>query len=281
MKDEPADIDLIRIAPDDPDRLSPGSRRYLAVLAAVGVVVLLLGGGYLFLRRARPAPARPAAPAEDTVKVRQDATQVPLPPLQDTDALVRQLVGGLSSNPVVAAWLATDRLIVNFVVVTSRIADGQTPARELNAIGPVPPFRARSSRGAIEIDPSSYRRYDRYAQAVSALDARGAVKVYETLKPRVIDADKSFGGSGAFDAELERAIVELLKVPVVEGTVALRPSGIGYAFVDPRLESMSAAQKQLFRMGPDNVRAVQGKLREIASFLSIPESRLPRPGTLD
>jgi hypothetical protein len=70
-------------------------------------------------------------------------------------------------------------------------------------------------------------------------------------------------------------------VPVVDGDIALQPAGIGYAYADPRLETMSAAQKQLFRMGPDNVRAVQGKLREIASLLSIPESRLPPPGALD
>ena len=100
------------------------------------------------------------------------------------------------------------------------------------------------------IDPSSYRRYDRYAQAVSAIDAQGAARVYETLKPRVNEADRNFGGTGNFDAELERAIVELLKVPVVEGDVPLRKAGIGYAFADPRLEALSPPQKQLLRMGP-------------------------------
>jgi hypothetical protein len=43
---------------------------------------------------------------------------------------------------------------------------------------------------------------------------------------------------------------------------------------------MSAAQKQLLRMGPKNVQAIQGKLREIADYLAIPASRLPRPSTL-
>ena len=170
-------------------------------------------------------------------------------------------------------------MIVNFVVVTGRIADGQTPVAELKSIGPISPFRARGAQGALSIDPSSYRRYDRYAQAVSALDAGGAARIYETLKPRINEVERNFGGAGSFDAVLERAIVELLKVPVVDGPVALEPAGIGYAFADPRLEGLSPAQKQLLRMGPDNVRAIQGKLREIASALGIPESRLPRPGT--
>jgi hypothetical protein len=128
----------------------------------------------------------------------------------------------------------------------------------------------------VAIDPASYHRYDRYAQAVAALDAGGVARVYETIKPRINEADRNFGGAGAFDAVLERAIVELLKVPVVDGDVALSASGLGYAFADPRLEGMSPAQKQLFRMGPDNVRAIQDKLRAIASVLDIPESRLPR-----
>jgi hypothetical protein len=38
---------------------------------------------------------------------------------------------------------------------------------------------------------------------------------------------------------------------------------------------MSAAQKQFLRMGPQNVRVIQRKLREIAFSLAIPESRLP------
>jgi hypothetical protein len=55
----------------------------------------------------------------------------------------------------------------------------------------------------------------------------------------------------------------------------LRTAGIGYAFADPKLEGLSRAQKQLLRMGPQNVRAIQGKLREIAGVLGIPDSRLP------
>jgi hypothetical protein len=201
-----------------------------------------------------------------------------LPPLDETDALVRQLVDRLSSHPAVAAWLTTDGLILNFVVVTSRIATGQTPVAELKAVGPIPRFRTRSARGDVFIDPSSYRRYDRHAAAVSSLDARGTARLYATLKPRIADAYTRVGPrDGEFDAVLERAIIALLEVPVVEGDVALAPHGTVYAFADERLQAMSAAQKQFLRMGPQNVRAVQGKLREMASALGIPESRLRPP----
>jgi hypothetical protein len=144
-------------------------------------------------------------------------------------------------------------------------------------MGRVPVFRPQTSRGDLFIDPSSYRRYDRYAEGMSALDSRGTARLYATLKPRINEAYRRIGQpTGDFDIVLERAIVELLSVPVVQGEVELAPSGIVYAFVDPRWEEMSAAQKHLLRMGPQNVQAVQRKLREIADYLAIPASRLPR-----
>ena len=283
MTEHPADIDLDldRSTSPEPDSPPPDHRPPVWLWVGAGILVLGLAVAYVFLRRApalppatttKPAVQAPAKPAAES------GEQITLPPLDESDPAVRELVGKLSSHPTVAAWLTTDGLILNFVVVTSRIANGDTPVVELKAVGPVPRFAVRTSGDTPYIDPASYRRYDRYAEAVAALDARGVARLYATLKPRVTDAYGRFGpGKDNFDAVLERAIVELLRVPVVEGEVALEPHGIVYAFADPRLQEMSAAQKQLLRMGPQNVRAVQGKLRDIAFHLGIPDSRLPPP----
>ena len=71
-----------------------------------------------------------------------------------------------------------------------------------------------------------------------------------------------------FEDVLTQAITQLLSVPVTDGPVALRPVGIGYGYADARLEGLTAAQKQLLRMGPENVRKVQSKLREIAPHVT-------------
>jgi Protein of unknown function (DUF3014) len=285
----PADVDLQRFrseepllpepAPLLPELEPPPKQRPVLLLVVLVVLGVILVAGTLFLRRARAPSATstaqktasaPASARPETVE------QIPLPPLGQTDPLVRQLVGRLSSNPTVAAWLTTDGLIQNFVVVTSRIASGDTPVAELKQMGPIPPFRTKNQRDVV-IDPASYHRYDRYAEAVSALDARGTARLYITLKPRVLDAYKKMGSLGGdFDPVLERAIVELLRVPVVQGDLIVVPKGgVGYAFADPRLEGLTAAQKQLLRMGPQNVQTIQGKLREIAPALGISESKLP------
>ena len=52
-----------------------------------------------------------------------------------------------------------------------------------------------------------------------------------------------------------------------------------YGFAAPDVEALTAAQKQLLRMGPRHVRTIQSSLRAIALALGIPAERLPAPGT--
>jgi len=278
---DPADLDLHKAASDARADVADRRRWPLAPLGAAAVLVLALVGAYVYLRAPtqQPTPATASAPVDRSPRDRaaESGDQIPLPPLDETDTLVRELIGRLSSNPAVAAWLATDGLIVNFAVVTVRISNGESPTKELGSLGPVPPFMPQTSRDDLFLNPSSYRRYNQYAEAVSALDARGAARLYATLKPRIVDAYRRMGLTGDFDPVLERAIVELLRVPIVQGEVELGPKGIVFAFVDPRLQGLSAAQKHLLRMGPQNVQAIPEKLREIADYLAIPSSRLPRP----
>ena len=134
----------------------------------------------------------------------------------------------------------------------------------------------REDRGSLWIDSRSFRRYDQFADAVAALDARGAARLYATLRPRMVDGYRELGHpDGNFDQALERALIELLKTPVVDGDIALASKTVAYEFADPRLQSLSSAQRQFLRMGSRNVRLIQGKLREIAPFLGIPPESLP------
>ena len=247
--------------------------------AALIVTLVLIAGAALLLfyfawKKTPPSGVRveskSVVPSKETERPqRVEGEHLPLPPLDDTDALVRLLVGRLSSHPSVAAWLTTDQLIRNFTVSVINIADGQTPSRHLRALRPHGQFSVGEEGGAPFIDPRSYRRYDDYADAVAALDAEGAARIYVTLKPRIHDASSQLGHPGDFDAVLERAIVELLKTPVVEGRLGLASKSVAYELADPRLQSLSGAQRQLLRMGPRNVRIIQAKLRDIASHLGI------------
>jgi hypothetical protein len=262
----------------------PGGRRWLPVIVGVALVAAVAAAYFFWWRRPPPAPAdvrgateQAVAPADSDRPLPEAGETIDLPPIDQTDSIVRELVAKLSSHPAVAAWLTTDQLIRNFTVVVDNISNGRTPSGHLAKVRPAGAFQIREEGGNLSIDPRSYRRYDTYADAVSGLDARGAARLYATLKPRIEDGYRDLGHpDGNVDRALERAIIQLLETPVVEGDVALVSKSVAYEFADPRLQSLSSAQRQLLRMGPRNARLIQAKLREIAPLIGIPPESLPK-----
>jgi len=278
------DLSFDHDRPGTPDPIAPESPSYAPWL--IGALVLLavaLGALWYFVLRARTEP--PKKVAETTVDVPRPPARrtaepgeaIDLPPLDQTDALVRTLVGRLSSNPVAAAWLTTNGLIRNLTVVIANIADGETPAKHLAPLRPKGSFATATSGGVMRIDPASYRRYEEIAAAVDGLDARGVARFYATIKPRIQDANRDLAGKdGDFDQTVQRAIVTLLRTPVVDQDIQVQAGkGALYAYANPSLEELTPAQRQFLRMGPRNMRIVKAKLREVAGFLGIPDSELP------
>jgi hypothetical protein len=280
---DPSDIQLDRSSSNGEliTRRSYGPRIAAVAVVVMGIAVI----GYVMLRRAQtPAPAvrveteQAVAARPETKSVAVPGLGIPIGPLDQTDGIVRTLVGQLSSHPTIAAWLATDQLVRHFTLALVNIGDGDTPYKPLRPIAPRQPFAARSGPSGLAITPESYRRYDPYADAFAALDARGAAQVYATLKPALQEAYDELGRpAGTVDAAMESAIVQLLKTPVVGENVAMEQKAVVYRFADPNLEALPAAQRQLLRMGPRNVKIVQAKLREIAPLIGIPPERLPPP----
>ena len=233
-----------------------------------------------YTRRAPVQRIPPSVPVQANAAAQPlggEAASIVVPPLDQSDGVVADLVRQLSSHPQVAAWLTTKGLIRNFAAVVLRINDGKTPANLLQPVRPSAAFRVTEQDGGIYIDSRSYERYTPLAQAVASIDAKGSASLYATVKPRIEEAYRELGHPDpSFDDALERAIVSLLETPMRSGPTRLRLQGIGYAFADPRDEALTGAQKQLLRMGPENGLAIQAKLREIALALGIPPQRLPR-----
>jgi hypothetical protein len=255
------------------------------VAAALVLLLVALAVYVWYSRRSRAVSDQAATtPASEprartpTPPLGGPGEDIELPPLAESDSLVRQLVGRLSAHPAVAAWLAGDGLIRNATVTVQNVAAGQTPLQHLKRLAPKAPFAARDASSELTIDPQAYERYNWVADGIASLDAEGVARLYGTLKPRVEEAFAELGSPETrFDATLERAIVVLLDTPIVDGDVRLVPRGALYAYADPRLEQLAPAQKQVLRAGPRNSRLILGKLREIALALGITSDRLPAP----
>jgi hypothetical protein len=286
--DSSADLDLNR---DATAPVVPVTRRTPpAVWIAAAVVIVAAVVAWFIVRGSRSgseAPvtastSQPAAQPEPLPELGTTPTDVNVPPLGESDPVVRELVRQLSSHPTVAAWLATDGLIRNFTVSLTNVADGATPARHLRPLRPEGSFAVATQGEQLVVDPASYDRYDSLAAAVASIDPQGAARLYATLKPRIEEAARELGRADTpIDQTVEQSLVLLLRTPIPNGPIVVQPAsrGIGYIYADPSLEALRPAQKQLLRMGPENARSVQRSLRAIALALGIPESRLPRPTT--
>ncbi len=188
--------------------------------------------------------------------------------LDKSDEVVRKLVGELSSHPELARWLVTDHLIRKFVSAVDVIAMGGNPARDMRSIKITGDFPVAEEDGRIFLNPEGYSRYDPIANIIASLDAEGCAKLYRQLRLPIQQAYKELGyPKQDFNETLKKAVVKLIETPTVERRMYLEKAVITYKFTDPELENLDPAQKNLLRMGPDNMRAVQGKLREIAQIL--------------
>jgi hypothetical protein len=82
------------------------------------------------------------------------------------------------------------------------------------------------------------------------------------------EAYRELGYPGTeFQETLEEAIDVLLKTPIPEGEILLEEKVTTYTFADPNLEALSDIRKHFLRMGPQNVRKIKAKLREIKEVL--------------
>jgi hypothetical protein len=278
---EVPDVDLLKTSDERvPLGAGPG-RAGLWIVLAVLILAAAIAAYIVYGRRQVAGSAdtqKPVQVVQQPVKpLGGEPDAIVVPPLDESDAVVRELVAKLSSHPAVAAWLTTDGLIRNFTVVVANIVEARTPGVHLRALRPSSTFQVFERGGETYIDPRSYQRYDKVAAAAASIDPAGAARLYATLKPRIEDAYRELGAPDqTFDRALERAIVVLLKTPVVDGPVRVETHGAaGYAFASPELEGLSAPQKHLLRAGPANVRTIQSALRAIAVALGIPEERLP------
>lgn len=233
-------------------------------------VLILLGVGSWWIWFRTPEATLEPVPAAAPDTLAPAAEPFVVPPLDASDAAVRTLLKGVSAHPQLAAWLIPDDLIRRFVMAVVDVSRGSSPLPEMEMLIPPEPFSVRRSGDRLVVGPQSQRRYDLLAQVAASLDSRAAARVYHQLLPLFLEAYEELGVSeGPFEELLIRAMDNLLAVEVPPGPLEVREAVDRYVYVDPGLEALTPAAKHLLRMGPDNARLVQGKLREIQSELDL------------
>jgi hypothetical protein len=251
--------------------------KVIFTVAAFLVVIALGIAIYFIFFQEKPEKISPAEQVEESVVLPDETIEESEAEgatyelidvdVEESDPLVRDMVKNISTNPKLIQWLMTKDIIRKFTAAVDNIANGLSPRAHIDFFQPDGEFDVLEKDGSLYIDPESYQRYDPVANVFATLDAEDTVTLFRRFKPVIDDAYINLGYPNTdFEVTLKKAINELLEVPVVKD-VLLESRVISYKMVDPELEKLSQAQKHLIRMGPENIRRIQQKLRELRSAL--------------
>ena len=276
-------------------------RAKLLVGHFVGVLVIAAAAGYWWLRQAdapaaptpavplavppehspdEPAPVTPPAtgvarlpnPAprnagEDDAPTAPTApTDVELPPLAESDAFVRDLLGA-DAPAAWRPWLQREGLVASATVILVNAGRGEVAGvRTLVSLPGA--FQVQQAVDGLEIAPRSYARYDALLDVAVALPPELAAALFNRLAPLFALALAELGETGVEPLALLRATLgEVLRTPIPDGPVAVVRPGVRYEFADPRLQGLSALQKQLLRAGPANIAKAKRYARALDAAL--------------
>lgn len=200
--------------------------------------------------------------------------------LNNSDEKIRELLKNCSSEFEFTKWLKKEDLIRKFVAIVDNISKGTTPTPHLEFLKPSNKFKVIFESGKIKIDPICYKRYNIYSNVFTSLNTKALVLRFKQLKPLIDEAYKELGyPEEKFEEPLFEAFSILMNTPVVYGNIYLRKKIISFSFVDQNLEKLNAVQKHLLRMGPENIKQIHTKLKEIAKEMGFQLNQLPQPKT--
>ena len=200
-----------------------------------------------------PIPAPEAAPAAK-----------PLPALAESDvAMEDALVALLGEGPV--EKFLVPKNVVRRIVVTVDNLPRKKVAVELRPLVPTPgTFATSGTEEAATLAEENYARYEPLVKLVEATDARQLAELYIRFYPLFQEAYQDLGyPQGYFNDRLVAVIDHLLQTPEVQGPIELVQPKVFYEYRDEALESRSAGQKLLIRMGPENAAKLKAKLQEL------------------
>lgn len=253
------------------------------VAAAVAVVGLAIGAVVFRDKwwRDRNAPAKePAAlalPAPDPAAAEEPGIQhplpevaapEPLPPLNESDAPVQQALAGLAGKEFVERYVIPTNLVRHIVVSIDNLPNQKVAERLRPMKRPDGDFAVSGTEEALVLDPANFKRYAPLVDVLKSLDTATLVAAYVRYYPLFQEAYESLGHPpDYFNDRMIEVIDHLLGTPEVPGPIALTQPGVLYQYSDSRLESRSAGQKVLIRMGTENAAAVKAKLRELRAEL--------------
>lgn len=256
---------------------------WVAVVALVAVVLTAL---YFYLPDIlrQPAPdavstAPTPTPAETVPTVRHPIEKAqaqpsaedtkPLPPLAESDEPALTAAQRLVGRESLERFFYLDSLMRRVVVTIDNLPRKQVPER-YRLTKPIDGrFVVTEERETTFLNPKNYARYAPAVLFVEGIDTKKLVATYVRFYSLLQQEYQNLGRpDGYFNDRTVEAIDDMLAAPELHQPIQLVRPNVWYKFADPELEALSAGQKLMIRIGPENAARVKAKLRDIRRELT-------------
>jgi hypothetical protein len=245
------------------------------IAGAAAVVLLGLGGWWYFGRE----PAVEPEPAPEVVPPAAEASAVknPVPTAADStlpslDASDQPLADALANliGPQAALQFLIPKDLIRHIVVTLDNLPRKKLAVQLRPLTPTPGELGVTATGeTFTLSHGNAARYLPFMKVIDATDTQAVAAIYLRFYPLFQQAYEGLGyPSQYFNDRLVEVIDHLLATPELTGPIELARPSVMYVYTDPALEALSAGQKTLLRMGPQNVIVIKAKLRELQTAVA-------------
>jgi len=225
---------------------------------------------------APPAPAAPSpSPAASPARQPGPAESAPVLPMLDaSDGPLKNDLNRVIGAQSLDVLLHTDGLIRRLVVSVDNLPGKQFPRSGYRLARSTPGLLVVDRAGEgdderIYLSPRNFARYTPFVSAVEHLDIDRLVAIYRHYYPLVQQVYENLGypASAYFNDRLVEVIDQLLDTPDIDRPVRLVQPHVLYKYADPQLEGLSAGQKVLIRIGPDNAHKLKATLRSLRAAL--------------
>jgi len=138
---------------------------------------------------------------------------------------------------------------------------GEVPYQLLPIARPKEAFPIADDGTQVVVSAEGFARYDALAQWLMSLDVEALAAALTRFTPLFREAWSYYGEEAeAFDFAVVSALDMIASTPDVDlaGARLVRKEAV-WLYEDPDIEGLSAIQKQVLRMGPDNAAIVKDK----------------------
>jgi hypothetical protein len=210
---------------------------------------------------AAPAPAEPQGPRHPIASTEPPQ---PLPTVKESDPAMRDTITGLVGADAFQRFFEPEDILHRIVATIDNLPRKSYASRLDPMKTPSGAFATTGQDDALAVAPANAARYTPYVRTLEAVDPDKLVAAYAHFYPLFQKAYVDLGyPNGYFNDRLVQVIDDLLATPDVQGPIRLVVPHVLYEYADPDLQSRSAGQKVLLRMGRENAGKVKAKLREI------------------